>query len=98
VNRARFLPQADAELLAEIRYYRGEAGPDVASRFVKIVEQATRLALEFPGAGSPGPKDTRRIQLHGFPHSLIYRPVPEGIVVFAIAHHSRKPGYWLSRT
>jgi len=30
-------------------------------------------------------------------YSLIYRPEPEGIVIFAVAHHARRPYYWQSR-
>jgi toxin ParE1/3/4 len=97
VKRIRFLPQADAEVEAETRYYRREAGPEVASRFVKAVEQATRLALEFPDAGSEGLDQTRRVQLKSFPYSLVYRPVQDGIVVFAVAHNSREPNYWRAR-
>jgi toxin ParE1/3/4 len=97
VRHLRFHPQADAEVEAETRYYRREAGPEVSSRFVKAVEQAARLALEFPDAGSEGIASTRRLQLKGFPHSLVYRSVAEGIVVFAVSHHSREPGYWRTR-
>lgn len=94
----RFHPQADAEVEAETRYYRRQAGPEVSSRFVEAVEQAARLALEFPNAGSEGLANTRRLQLKGFPHSLVYRAVGEEIVVFAVAHHSREPGYWRARS
>jgi toxin ParE1/3/4 len=97
VKRVRFLAQADAEVEAETQYYRREAGPEVSGRFVKAVEQATLLALEFPDAGSEGTENTRRVQLKGFPHTLVYRPVQDGIVVFAVAHNAREPGYWLGR-
>jgi toxin ParE1/3/4 len=98
VKQIRFHPQADAEVEAETQYYRREAGPEVSSRFVKAVEQAVRLALEFPNSGSEGLANTRRLQLKGFPHSLVYRSVDEGIVVFAVAHPSRVPGYWQARS
>lgn len=81
----------------ETRYYRREAGPEIASRFVRAVEQATRLALEFPDAGSAGVEHTRSVQVKGFPYSVVYRPVDEGVVVFAVAHHAREPNYWQSR-
>jgi toxin ParE1/3/4 len=97
VTRLRFLPQAAAEVRKETGYYRREAGPELAKRFVKAVEQATQLAGEFPDAGSPGPESTRRIQLKGFPFSLIYRLAGDEIVVFAVACHSREPGYWTRR-
>jgi plasmid stabilization system protein ParE len=97
VIRIRFLPQADAEVAAETRYYRREAGSEVSKRFVQSVEQATQLAREFPRAGSPGPENTRRLQLKGFPFALIYRLEGDEIVVFALAHNARHPEYWLRR-
>lgn len=97
MRQIRFHPRADAEVEAQTRYYRREAGPEVASRFVTAVEETARLALEFPNAGSEGAAKTRRLQLKGFPHSLVYRQVEEEIVVFAVAHHSREPGYWRAR-
>jgi toxin ParE1/3/4 len=97
LKQIRFLPEADAEVAVETQYYRKEAGPEVASRFVRAVEQAARLVLEFPDAGSAGVEETRRVQVKGFPHALVYRPVEDGIVVFAVAHNAREPNYWQSR-
>jgi len=56
-----------------------------------------RRALAFPHAGSPAAANTRRVFLQGFPLSIVYREGPAGIVVFAVAHQSRRPGYWESR-
>lgn len=97
MTRIRFIPQARAEVEAETRYYRREAGSKISKRFVQSVEQAARLALEFPGAGSPGPEGTRRMQLRDFPFALIYRPEKAGIVVFALAPNAREPEYWSKR-
>lgn len=97
MSRARFVTAARLEFLAEILYYN-DAGPGLGARFTAAVEEATARALAFPLAGSPLPSKTRRVILKDFPFSLIYRPEPEGIVVFALAHHARKPYYWRSRT
>jgi hypothetical protein len=35
--------------------------------------------------------------LRDFPFALVYRPDDMGIVVFALAHHARRPGYWRGR-
>jgi len=68
-----------------------------SARFIAAVEDATARALVFPLAGSPSSSNTRRVIVNGFPFSIFYRPEPEGIVIFAVAHHARKPGYWRSR-
>ncbi len=32
-----------------------------------------------------------------FPYALIYVDEPQGVLVLAIAHFKRRPGYWLHR-
>lgn len=97
MSRARFIAAARLELLAEVIHYN-EAEPGLGLRFVSAVEEAAVRALAFPRAGSPARFNTRRVFLNGFPFALIYRPEPDGIVVFAIAHHKQRPYYWQGRT
>jgi plasmid stabilization system protein ParE len=47
VKVIRFRPGADAEVEAETRYYRRQAGAEVSRRFVEAVEQATRVAFRL---------------------------------------------------
>lgn len=96
MKRARFVAVARREYLAEVIYYT-EAQPGLGERFAQAVEDAIARAMLFPMAGSPSPARTRRVLLKGFPFSVYYRPEAEGIVVFAVAHQSRNPGYWVSR-
>jgi plasmid stabilization system protein ParE len=96
VNRARFIAAARLEFLAEGIYY-SEAEAGLGARFSAAVEEAAARAVAFPQSGSPFRSNTRRVLVKGFPFSLIYRPEPEGIVIFAVAHHARRPYYWQSR-
>lgn len=97
MKRARFIAAARLEFLTEVIYYN-EAEPGLGERFTAAVEEAMVRALAFPMAGSPGASNTRRVIVKGFPFSVVYRPEPEGVIVFALAHHSRQPNYWRSRT
>jgi plasmid stabilization system protein ParE len=92
----RFLAAARRELLAEALYYR-ESGAGLGVKFVRAVEQALAIAVQFPLAGSPGPAATRKVTVKGFPFSLVYLQEDGGIVVVAIAHHARSPEYWVGR-
>ncbi|MBI5603535.1 MAG: type II toxin-antitoxin system RelE/ParE family toxin [Deltaproteobacteria bacterium] len=92
----QFIKEARNEFLAEVAYYH-EAGPGLAERFTAAIEEATARALAFPQAGSPSFSKTRRVFTKGFPFSVIYRQEKKGIIVFAVAHHAQKPGYWRSR-
>ena len=61
------------------------------------IEQALAIAVKFPLAGPPGPAATRKVTVRGFPFSVIYLQETGGIVVVAVAHHARQPGYWAGR-
>ena len=96
MKSVRIVAPARRELLAEVIYYNGEEA-GLGARFMTAIEEATARALAFPLAGSPASKSTRRVFLKGFPFAVVYRPTADGIVIFAFAHHSRRPGYWQSR-
>lgn len=39
----------------------------------------------------------RYILFHRFPYALIYMVLDSRVIVIAVAHTRREPGYWLSR-
>jgi plasmid stabilization system protein ParE len=39
----------------------------------------------------------RKRVLHRFPYSVIYEVQGSTVTVVAVAHHRRKPGYWVSK-
>jgi plasmid stabilization system protein ParE len=96
VSRARFIAAARLEYLAEV-IYDSEVETGSGARFAEAVEDAIARALAFPLSGSPSRSNTRRILVNGFPFAIVYRPEPDGIVIFAVAHHARRPNYWQSR-
>jgi plasmid stabilization system protein ParE len=96
VKSVRFVPAARREFLAEVVYYNQEQA-GLGARFAAAVEEAAARALAFPFAGSPAAAATRRVFLLGFPFSVVYREVAAGIVIFALAHQSRRPDYWATR-
>jgi plasmid stabilization system protein ParE len=96
VNRIRFIAPARREFLSEVGYYNGKE-PGLGSRFAAAVEEAALRAVSFPLTGSPASKNTRRVFVKNFPFAVVYRSDAEGIVIFAVAHHSRRPEYWQSR-
>lgn len=96
MTRARFVAPARREFLRQVAYYnRNEAR--LGARFTAAVEEAMLRAVAFPLTGSPASKSTRRVFVKGFPFAVVYRPEGEGIVIFAVAHHARRPEYWQRR-
>jgi hypothetical protein len=96
VRRARFVAAARSEFLAEIQFYN-KTQPGLGARFAAAVEEATARALAYPLSGPVTTDDVRRVFLKDFPFAVVYRPVADGIVVFALAHLARRPDYWKSR-
>lgn len=95
-----FHPEALLEYAEATHYYLNEASARVAEAFVGRVESAVRDLREAPGRWSvveePG---IRRYVLKGFPYVLYYRleGETEPIVIYAVMHCSREPGYWKHR-
>jgi toxin ParE1/3/4 len=96
VRKVKFIAPAMREFLKEVGYYN-EKQPGLGADFAEEVEAATARALAYPDAGSPASKSTRRVLVSRFPFSIVYRSHQGGIVVFAVANHSRLPEYWASR-
>jgi toxin ParE1/3/4 len=94
----RFHPAAEAELLAAIDWYAAR-DTDVATELASVVRDALVLIAQVPDAWPtwPGREDLRVRVLRRFPFSIIYALAAEAIVVVAVAHHRRRPGYWLRR-
>ena len=93
-----FHPEAEDEFLAELD--RLEAtDPYVAGDFNAEVYAGVQLLLEHPEAGPAlgRSKALRRKVLRRFRFTLIYAAEPELIRIIAVAHESRRPGYWRAR-
>jgi plasmid stabilization system protein ParE len=69
----------------------------VAARFAKELEAALSRIAEAPHRWPVYLHGTRRVRLTRFPYLLPYRDEPSRILVVAIAHVKRKPGYWRKR-
>lgn len=90
-------PLAERDITDAFRFYRREAGVGVALRFVAEVERVITLLRRHPQIGSPSgslPDAQRRAyRLTGFPYTVIYRPVPDGLRLLVVRHQGRDPSY-----
>jgi len=93
----RNLKEAGEEFGAAVRWYE-EQRPGLGAEFFDAVVQATSLIQTHPEAG-PLSRDrrTRRVLVQRFPYQVVYRVSDDEIVVVAIAHPKRRPGYWRKR-
>jgi toxin ParE1/3/4 len=90
--------EASSEYDAAFDWYL-ERSPDAALRFDSEVQRAIDEIAGAPGRWARGSFGTRRFLLRGFPFLLIYRERESDIVeIVAVAHTSRRPNYWKTRT
>lgn len=87
--------QADAD--AAVDWYIGEGALIAVEDFTDELDRALDLLNQFAALGESGAHNTRSLPLHDFPYSLIYRLQDNTVRVIAVAHHSRRPGYWVGR-
>ena len=75
---------AELDLADAVRFYRREAGRAVAVRFLDEFEHVSKLLVENSGLGTPTGEQRRWFPLHGFPYSVIYRPLEFGVRILVI--------------
>ncbi|KAM3089943.1 type II toxin-antitoxin system RelE/ParE family toxin [Phormidesmis sp. 146-35] len=90
-------PLAEQELLDSAIYYE-EQRVGLGLEYLEEVENAVNFLTRYPEAGSKVRGSVRRLTLPKFPHSLLYRLLEDDqIRILAVAHHKRRPQYWLDR-
>ena len=87
---------AEDELLEEIGYLEFQA-EGLGQRFFREVQRVERLIAQFPQSAEEIRPGIRKRVLRQFRYSLIYSIENDVLLILAIAHHSRRPGYWFSR-
>ena len=87
---------AEAELLNEIGYLELRA-KGLGRRFFAEVRRAESLIVQFPESAEEIRPGIRKRLLRQFRYSLIYSIEKDGLLILAVAHHSRRPGYWVGR-
>jgi plasmid stabilization system protein ParE len=95
VRSVAFHPEAQAEFIAAARHYEAQAN-NLGLDFISAVETTYRRLVTFPESGRPFASRLGRVLVPGFPY-LIYRAEPDRLLIVAVAHVRRRPGYWRSR-
>jgi plasmid stabilization system protein ParE len=97
VRELEYLEQALVEAEAAARWY-ADRSPRAAARFSEELDEAESAILDHPHAWLPDDGGTRRYLLRRFPFSVVYRVEASRVVILAVAHARRRPGYWRHRT
>ena len=98
--QVRFHEAARDELRAAARWYEAEReglGEEFLSAVGQLIERA---AL----GSSPGlkaaefRKNTQKLFLKRFPYTIYFETRAASLIIWAVAHGKRKPGYWRKRS
>lgn len=90
------LPAADVEL-AEAGAFYDARKTGLGVEFLEEVHRAIALIRTTPDLGKAQRRGTRRLLVRRFPYSIVYRDEADRILIVAVAHQSRRPGYWRQR-
>jgi plasmid stabilization system protein ParE len=94
--RYEFHPEALAEYEEAVRYYAGrQEGLDL--RFIACVEAAVHQVAAAPERWRLIDQDVRRCLTKVFPYAILYTIEPDYVLIVAVMHCHREPGYWRRR-
>jgi len=94
--RLEFHADALAELQSAAEYYES-CQSELGIRFLDVVVDTLERIARDPQAWPPADEDVRRCITRVFPYGVYYTIEREFILILAVAHLSREPGYWKSR-
>ncbi len=96
----RYVHEALAEYEAAATWY-DDHNPGAGDDFAQAIERAEWLIADMPRAWPqwPGARSgVRRYVVPGLLFSIAYEIVGSEVVVLAVVHQRRRPGYWFKRT
>ena len=92
----RLLPEAKEELRAAAEFYESEQR-GLGRALLQEVRRTLRFIAERPRASRAERGDVRVRTVARFPYRIYYRAADDEIVVVAIGHRRRRPGFWRVR-
>ena len=93
-----FAKPASEELEAAIRWYEHRR-EGLGAELYDAIGAGLALLGTHPEIGALRPErlSTRQLVVQRFPYKIVYRVRATDLYVVAIAHTSRRPGYWKDR-
>jgi plasmid stabilization system protein ParE len=97
----RILDEAESEIRAVVAWYE-EKHSGLGADLLHDLGSALRLIQDHPEIGNRVRRlrigtPVRRVPLRRFPYFVVYRDRQDRIEIIALAHASRRPGYWRFR-
>ena len=89
-------PEARAELLEAHSWYSG-IGEALGQKFLDELYRSAQRVVQYPRSYPTTYRVFHSCLLNTFPYKIVYRVRQSRIYVLAIAHTSKRPGYWRRR-
>ena len=94
--RHKFHPEALLEFEEAVQFYK-ERGRTLGQRFAKEVRITIAKIVAAPDRWRVLEQDVRLCRARVFPYAVLYTIEADYILIVAIAHGKRRPGYWRHR-
>lgn len=91
-----FHPAALTEYSEAVEFY-AERRVEIAQKFINAVENTIFKIVEYPTRWPVIDEDIRRCLMRKFPYGILYTIEDNFILILAVMHCSREPGYWKDR-
>jgi toxin ParE1/3/4 len=91
-----FHPEALIEYSEAVKYY-AEQRTEVAQVFINAIEDTVYRIRESSDRYVVIDEDVRKCMTRKFPYGILYTIEQDYILILAIMHCSREPGYWKNR-
>lgn len=88
--------EAELDFVDAVQYYNHKV-KGLGIEFFNEVHSSFHLITSLPDSGSPSMFGTRKTRINRFPFELIYHKSDGLIVILAVKHFKRRPGYWMER-
>jgi len=89
--------QEALEEYSEATCWYAERDLKLAFRFIDAIEEAVSRVVEKPLRWRVFEEDVRRCLTRVFPYAVLYTIEGDFILIVAVMHCSREPGYWKNR-
>lgn len=94
--KAEFQLEARMEFREAVTWYENR-DPALGTAFAAEIEASVELITQSPERWRCVEQDVRRCLVRRFPYAVLYSIETDHILILAVMHTSRKPGYWRSR-
>ena len=92
-----FHPEARLEY-REATEFHASIRPELGAEFTCEIEAVIGQICDDPHRGRIIEQDVRRCLARRFPYAVLYTLEEDYILIVAVMHGSRRPGYWRYRT